>query len=364
MKYFPRSILSAGLGKSVSLMVAIALFGAPLRAQQPATAAPKTPAREAAPKIEPTFDNLLAADSYKLYGEVRNVGQLMSTGGVGEIVDPIIKLADPPQQFNSIIKFLKTNAEALATARLLFATWPARADVPDAFVAIEFATNEEAAKFAPKLESFLPGVLPPVQVTPEASPADPARAKPAGANESVKQPGTAEVKKETAPATPASSPEPRVERPAFVLSHTGNLVLISDKSFKFEKLRPVGSKSLFEDQNFRIAYDRFSSEAVFLFFNVALEARRKPTTEKQQQITTAAEAERMRQAEEASGPAEAETTPDPSGQPTPVEVQLDQTPGVLTEGRATLSGGPSPTPTPTKEQQVQATATSQVGHLL
>jgi hypothetical protein len=342
------------------------LLAAPVCAQRPATPAKPPAPREAALRApEPTFDNLLAADSYKLYGEVRNVGQLMSTGGVGEIVDPIIKLADPPQEFKSIIKFLKTNAEALATARLLFATWPAREDVPGAFVAIEFATNDEAAKFAPKLETFLPGVLPPVPVTPEASPADPVKTRPSGANETVKQPGTTEFKKEPAPATPVSSPEPRVERPVFVLSHTGNLVLISDKSFKFERLRPVGSKSLFEDQNFRIAHDRFSSESVFLFFNVALEERRKPTTEKQQQVTTAAEAERMRQAEEASGP-EAETTPDPSIQPTPVEVQVDQTPGVLTDGRATLSGGPSPspTPTPTREQQAQATATSQVGHLL
>ncbi len=346
----------------ISLLLATVLLTAPICAQRPAT-----PARTPAPRSpEPTFDNLLAADSYKMYGEIRNIGQLMSTGGVGEIVDPIIKLADPPQQFNAIIKFLKTNAEALATARLLFATWPARTDVPDAFVAIEFATNDEAAKFAPKLETFLPGVLPPVPVTPEASPADPAKAKPAGANESVKQPGAAEVKKETAPATPASSPEPRVERPAFVLSHTGNLVLISDKSFKFEKLRPAGSKSLFEDQNFRIAHDRFSSEAVFLFFNVALEERRKPGPEKQQQAIAEAEAERMQQTEEASKPAEAETTPDPSSQPTPIEVQIEQRPGVVTEGRATLRGGPSPmpTPTPTKAQQVQATASSQVGHLL
>src|SRR5882762_6184026 len=187
----------------VSLLLATFLLAGPICAQQPPTPA-KTPApREAAPRSpEPTFDNLLAADTYKMYGEVRNIGQLMSTGGVGEIVDPIIKLADPPQQFNSIIKFLKTNAEALATARLLFATWPARADVPDAFVAIEFVTNEEAAKFAPKLESFLPGVLPPVQVTPEASPAEESRA--GKANKTVK-PGTAEVKKE---ATPVSSPEP------------------------------------------------------------------------------------------------------------------------------------------------------------
>ena len=365
--YFPRSILLVSLVRSVSLMVAITLVAAPLCAQRPAAPAKTPTPRETTPRAPaPTFDNLLAADRYKMYGEVRNIGQLMSTGGVGEIVDPIIKLADPPQQFNSIIKFLKANAEALATARLLFATWPVRADVPDALVAIEFATDEEAARFAPKLETFLPGVLPPVQVTPEASPADPARATAGKANDTVKQPGT-DVKKETAAATPASSPEPKVERPAFVLSHTGNLVLISDKSFKFEKLHPVGSKSLFEDQNFRIAHDRFSSESVFIFFNVALEERRKPNTEKQQQVTAAAEAEaeRMRQAEEAGKPAEAETTPEPSNQPTPIDVQVTEGPVVI-EGRATLSGSPSPapTPSPTKEQQVQATASSQVGHLL
>ncbi|MDX6306224.1 MAG: hypothetical protein QOI77_3193 [Blastocatellia bacterium] len=341
----------------ISLLLATVLLVAPVCAQRPGTPA-KTPApREAAARSpEPTFDNLLAADSYKMYGEVRNIGELMSTGGVGEIVDPIIKLADPPEQFNSIIKFLKTNAEALATARLLFATWPVRSDVPAAFVAIEFATNDEAAKFAPKLETFLPGVLPPVQVTPETSP-DPARATAGGAN----------TKKETVAAAPASSPEPKVERPAFVLSHTGNLVLISDKSFKFEKLHPAGSKSLFEDQNFRIAHDRFASESVFLFFNVALEERRKPGTDKPKDATAEAEAERMRQAEEeASKPSEAETTPDPSSQPSPIEATIEQRPGVMTEGRATLRGGPSPvpTPTPTKEQQVQATASSQVGHLL
>src|SRR5438309_8302166 len=131
----------------VSLLLAMVLLAAPICAQRPAAPAKAPAPREAASRApEPTFDNLLAADSYKMYGEVRNIGQLMSTGGLGEIVDPIIKLAEPPEQFKSIIKFLKTNAEALATARLQFATWPARTDVPNAFVAIEFGTNEEAAK--------------------------------------------------------------------------------------------------------------------------------------------------------------------------------------------------------------------------
>ncbi len=74
----------------ISLGLAMALLATPICAQRPSsTVRPPVP-REAAPRApEPAFDNLLAADSYKMYGEVRNIGQLMSTGGVGEIVDPI-----------------------------------------------------------------------------------------------------------------------------------------------------------------------------------------------------------------------------------------------------------------------------------
>src|SRR5438094_797568 len=156
------------LTRIVGLLTAMALFGAPLSAQQRRAPAPVKPL--------PTFDNLLSVDSYEVYGEVRNVGQLLSTGGAGEIADPIMKLAEPPKEFQSIIKFLKANSEALATARLLFATSPARTEIPATFVAIEFPSPEEAEKFAPKLEKFLPVILPPVPdatPTPEAKPAKP-----------------------------------------------------------------------------------------------------------------------------------------------------------------------------------------------
>ena len=357
----------------VSLLLAMALLTASICAQRPAAPAKAPAPREAAPRApEPTFDNLLAADSYKMYGEVRNIGQLMSTGGLGEIVDPIIKLAEPPEQFKSIIKFLKTNAEALATARLQFATWPARTDVPNAFVAIEFGTNEEAAKFAPKLETFLPTVLPPVpDPTPEstASPSGPAPARP---TEPAVQPVAAQPKKETA-AAPASQQAATPQKPAehlpFVITHSGNLVLISDKSFKFEKLHPAGSKSLFEDQNFRIAHDRFSSESLFVFFNVALEELRKP---KEAQTIAEAEAEQARKIEEAKADAatdaeadaQAEAARNAQSNPTTTPQPDPNNPNELRV--AVLSVGPqaTPTPTPTKEQQAQAIATSQVGHML
>src|SRR5690348_16520306 len=104
-----------------TVLIALAIFAAPLRAQQPAQSPRTAPPRPA--EVDPTFDTLLAADAYKLYGEVRNVGTLLSSGGAGEIVDPIIKLADPGPQFKSIVSFLKKNSEALGTSRLMFAGW-------------------------------------------------------------------------------------------------------------------------------------------------------------------------------------------------------------------------------------------------
>jgi hypothetical protein len=364
----PRILLRSLGAQVLSFSVVFVWLMTPVLAQRPA-APPKAPAAGATtPLSEPTFDNLLGFDRYKLYGEVRNVGQLMSTGGAAEIVDPIMKLADPPDEFKSIVKFLKSNAEALATARLMFATWPARTDVPDTFVAIEFASPEEANKFAPRLEKFLPTVLPPVPVTPEEPASDAAKAKPAGPPD--KQPQVAETRKEPLTATPGSSPQLPAERLPFVINHAGRLVFISDKSFKFEKLHPAGTRALAEDQNFRTAHDRFPSEPVFLFFNVALEDKHKPATEKQatvelQQAETQVEAERMRQEEKARPAVQASVSS--SEQPTPNESAPD-TKGEMgtTSTGAVLVAGPasSPTPEPTKEQEAQAIAAAQMGRML
>jgi hypothetical protein len=323
--------------RPISVLLALLIITSPVAAQQPAgksTAPPKQ-----APRLsDPTFETLLASDAYKLYGEVRNVGQLLSTGGAGEIVEPVIKLADPGPEFKSIVAFLKKNSEALASSRLMFATWPARTDVPMMFVAIEFPTSEDAAKFAPKLETFLPTVMPspPVSEEPASAPAP----KPGEA--------TTPPASQPKPAKPAT-PKPN-DQPPFVITRLGNLVCFSEKAFKFEKLHPPASKALFQDQNLRTVRDKFSTEPVFLFFNLALEDKTK-----QQPSPTPAVTEKAVTVEEvATAPKE-----EPASTPTPDEEQPNET-------RATLTVGPepSPTPTPTKEEQAQQIASSQVGRML
>src|SRR5262252_10214163 len=190
-------------------IVLLLLFAAPLQAQQPAAA---TRAGQAAPRAEvtPPCEDLLAADAYKVYGEVRNVGTLLSTGGAAEIIDPITKLADPGPQFKSLVSFLKKNSEALAQSRLMFASWAVRTDVPVVFVAIEFPTREDAAKFAPKLETFLPTLIPPTPVTPEPSPE-----KPASPNPTDKQPAN-KIVKPASPSTKADTSTTEEELPFVV----------------------------------------------------------------------------------------------------------------------------------------------------
>ncbi|HJZ83317.1 MAG TPA: hypothetical protein VKD91_23315, partial [Pyrinomonadaceae bacterium] len=215
--------------RQISLLLVLLIIAAPVAGQRPAGAPPRQ-----TPKLsDPTFETLLATDAYKMYGEVRNVGQLLSTGGAGEIVDPIIKLADPGKEFKSIVSFLKKNSEALASSRLLFASWPARTDVPEFFVAIEFPTSEDAAKFAPKLETFLPTVLPPVTPSPEPSPVTAPKSP---------ETGSASPAQAAKPSTPASSSNEAANKnqvkPAenrgttqtaelpYLITHVGNLVCI------------------------------------------------------------------------------------------------------------------------------------------
>jgi hypothetical protein len=359
------------LSRFVSKLLLLALIAGPVAAQQPAQ--PKPPPQAAASEPAPTFDELLATDTYKLYGEVRNVGTLLSNGGAGEIVDPIVKLADPGAEFKSIISFLKKNAEPLAQARLMFATMPVRTDLPPVFVAIEFPTNEDAAKFAPKLETFLPTVLPPVPVAPDPSPAT--ESKPKDNPGRVPDPKLAQGKKPieieattmvkdqatTSPIRRPGSPSPVEERLPFVITHAGNLVCITDKSFKFTKLRPRDSHALFRDQNFRTARDQFSSEPVFFFFNVALEDKSKASPSP---TPIAADETARMNSQNTEEPIliNPVALASPVNEPSPILIiNEEKQTAVLTAGPVT---SPSPTPTPTKEEQAQRIASNQIGQLL
>lgn len=323
----------------ISLAVTMVFLAAPLVAQQKRQSPPKKPAAQTpAPKpaaAAPTFDTLLAADSYRVYAEVRNVGQLIHSPAVTDLLDPVMNLGSPPTEFKGILKWLNAQADALAASRMLVASWATKPNLPAFLVAIEFASVEEAQKFDPKLRRFIPTLLPtPTPTpTPPAIPGDPA----------VRM-----VESGSASATPQSQSGPAL--PPYHIKQSGSLLLISDKPFAFKDLMPRGSKSLAEDQNFATARNRFAAESVFVYVDT-----KSIKKEQDEQLKKAEEEYKKRELEAANRPTaeaspvepDSEINPEPvvDEMPFPTEPAPDSseraelvTAPVADESTATLSG--------------------------
>ena len=116
--------------KAILLLLLTILPVTTLAQQKRTTPAKPQPKATPAPSPAPTFDTLLPADSYTLYAEVRGAGQLIRANSVNELLEPVLKLAGPPKEFKSAVKWLKAHADELMTSRLLVAAWPTKKDLP------------------------------------------------------------------------------------------------------------------------------------------------------------------------------------------------------------------------------------------
>jgi hypothetical protein len=198
---------------------------------------PRTNTKPGSSAPQVTFDTLLGSDCYKVYVEVRSVGQLIRSNSVNELLEPVMKLAGPPKEFKEFAKWIEAHSDDVMTSRMLFATWPSAPNVPNVVSAIEFDSAEEASKFMPQLNTFLPKVLPP-------------------------QPAPSPSANEQRPATKADD-EPATQS-SFFLKQAGPLIIISSSPINLKALRPSTSKLLNDQPSFRVARNRFSSEQVFV----------------------------------------------------------------------------------------------------
>ena len=280
----------------------------------PAVAQRRVPRPKPAPKTvavqSASFDNLLSADTYKIYVEVRNVGQLVNSSSFNEMLEPVIRLAAPPKEFRTAVKWLTAHADSVTTSRMMIAAWPTAKNVPNVLVAIEFDTAEEAAKFEPQLNDVLRKVLPP-KATPAPSPE--------GAGTPTPTPS---------PSPSASPAAPAETKPDYFVMRSGSLVFVTSSPLTLKNLKPVNTKPLTEDQNFRMAYDRFTSESVFAFVNI------KRIEEEEKERREIAVKQAQKEAEERAKSVEAtpEETPGEEEPPPPIEATLGSSTAVLTSG--------------------------------
>jgi len=336
----------------ISFIVAIVIFASPVLAQQRRN----PPARRTAPAAprepEPTFDSLLASQSYKVYFEIRGAGALIQSPAVNELLDPVMKLGDPPKEFKTAVKWLRAHADVLGGSRILIAVWPSRPELPNVVAAIEFASPEEVKKFYPELRDFIPKLI----ATPTPTPAPSPNANPSsdGPNELHGRTRNAVV---LVPANPEQVPilePPTPAPPPYYLTQAGSLILLSDKAFALRDLRPRGSKLWAEDENFVQARTRFASESVFLY----VDFKSIEDEEKEQRKKWEEEAQKRAEAEK-ENPVETETavagdTPvmQPDMQPSPAEVPPTEEPPIV----APPPDSPSPNATPAPTRVVDDSA--------
>ena len=197
----------------------------------------------------PSFDTLINSDCYKVYAEVRGVGQLIHSDSVNDLLEPIFKLAGPPKEFRTLVKWFNGHADDVMTSRMLVGLWPTAKNVPDVLLAIEFDSPDEAAKFEPQLNTFLLKMLPP------------------------------EAPQVSDQADPKAAPAP--VKPSYYLKQVGSLLIITSTPLTLKNLKPAGSKPLAEDPHFRVARTRFNSEQLFIFLDVGGIEREEEESRKQ-----------------------------------------------------------------------------------
>ncbi|MDQ6651849.1 MAG: hypothetical protein M3Y84_03800, partial [Acidobacteriota bacterium] len=163
-----------------------------------------------------------------------------------------MKLAAPPKDFKTVVKWLSAHADALAGSRMLVASWPSKPNIPNVIMAVEFSNAEEAQRFERELRGFIPTLVPTPTPTPAPIPAP--RSASSAASGRPNASTSASPEKESEPALPP-----------YQIKQSGTLVLIADRPIEFRKLRSRGSKLLEEDSNFALARNRFSSESLFLY---------------------------------------------------------------------------------------------------
>ncbi|HEX8422090.1 MAG TPA: hypothetical protein VF634_01700, partial [Pyrinomonadaceae bacterium] len=269
---FPLSVRSGG----ASLVVAVSLLLSPIvSAQRPAkppvTPPPRTPnatadANEKAPAA--TFDTLLSADAYGVYAEVRMIGREASSQEIARLIAPLTLGGGAPQELMNLYEFIKAHSEPLTTARLMVAAMPVRAGLPEALVAVEMPSVEEARKFLPELKEFIAvNVSPNTQVSDEGAlvkvgdiPAQAAAATPnrRGRRRARGRATTPNARGE-ASRQPAALP--------FQVKRSGSIIAMSSEAFTFKNLRGTDEALLVNEPGFQAARTRFSTDTLFVYFN-------------------------------------------------------------------------------------------------
>jgi hypothetical protein len=210
---------------------------------------------------EITFDNLIAAGSYTLYVELRNIGQQVRPGGLSDMMEPVLPmLGQMPKELSALAAFVNANAETLARSRMLLAAAPAKPSLPQVVVAVEMASPGAAQEIEPEFRRFIASLIMPS----------------AGVGAGAAAKGET-AKGETAKAasdTPTAGQDKQAQTSSpFFVKRAGRLMIVSESALTLKSFKAEKGKSLSDDPNFRAARDRFYSETLFVYYDLGVSER-------------------------------------------------------------------------------------------
>ncbi|MBC7933680.1 MAG: hypothetical protein H7Z38_24225, partial [Rubrivivax sp.] len=264
------------------------------------------------------IEELLSADAYGVYAEVRKLGTLAQMEEIKTAIAALQLLGDETKPLTDLVGFVEENSETLADSRAALLSLPTRGGLPQALFALEMPSIEEAIAFEPKLRRLLGQQA---QVYKEMvgggpSPTQPRRVgRPAG----------------------REKPAPKTDASPFAFRRAGRWLLAADSPFTLKRLRGDASASaLSEDVRFQSARTRFGSDALFVYVD---------TTHAQQGWMV--QMQKEQEAREAREAAAAKVQSEGPTQSTVVSIgpggtTVTQTPIVIQQPAPTTADTPSP----------------------
>lgn len=234
-------------------------------AARPAAVTAAAAESKPAPSSDVSIDNLFAADAYGVYGEMRMVGQHVSSADFKQLLDPLRSPGGLPGELRQLLDFITEHADELTAARVAVGAMPVKPGLPTAVVAVELTSAEEARKLVPQLRTTLAKYAAGSQD--EGEP-DGARDTRRGARR--RGGGRAPQKRQAGAEGQAIAVSEAVEQAAspFQIRRSGRVVALGDVAFTFKSLRGApAAMPLTGEPGFQAVRARFASDTLFLYFN-------------------------------------------------------------------------------------------------
>jgi hypothetical protein len=195
---------------------------------------------------------LVGADTYGAYVELRRLGTLAQANELKTAVAGMKLIGDTETKpITDLIEFVSENYEPLAETRAVMLFMAARPRVPEALLALEFQTAQDAAAFEPKYRQFADAQL--------------------KAYMSVKGPKESPERRAPERAR-AQKPEAKKEAASgYTIKRVGRLIISSEGALSLKRLRGEESApALADSARFQSARTRFASDSLFVYVDTGV----------------------------------------------------------------------------------------------